>query len=120
MSATLQFSPNNAVCEIHIHGVLRRSDFKSCEDQLATLVEKGAEPRILVVLEDFEGWERANEWNNLEFMFSHGDKIARIAVVGDARWEGQVKMFTGAGMRRTPVGYFTEERLEDARSWVLT
>lgn len=52
-------------------------------------------------------------------MFTHGDKIERIAVVGDKRWESEVKMFTGAGIRKTPVGYFESERIGDARAWVL-
>jgi hypothetical protein len=37
-------------------------------------------------------------------MFTHGEKIARIAIVGNRRWESEAKMFAGSGFRKAPVG----------------
>jgi len=119
MSVSIRFDPASPLCEIHIRGVLQRSGFAASENELASHIEAGNSPRILVVLEDFAGWEKGADWNNLDFVFTHGDKIAKIAIVGDKRWEAEVKMFTGAGMRSTPVGYFEPDRLADARAWVL-
>ncbi|GAA5129054.1 STAS/SEC14 domain-containing protein [Luteolibacter yonseiensis] len=118
MPIIFQYDPESSVCEFHISSTLGRSEFKSAETELASLISTGVEPRVLVILDGFGGWESGQDWDNLEFMFTHGEKIARIAVVGDSRWEAEVKMFTGAGMRRAPVAYFTPERLEEARAWV--
>ena len=119
MSATFQFTPDNSVCEFHTSGTLKRSEFAIIEKDLASLITTGVEPRLLVILENFGGWESGEDWDNLEFMFTHGEKIARIAVIGEARWEAEVKMFAGAGLRRAPVEFFTPDRIEEARTWVV-
>lgn len=46
------------------------------------------------------------------------DPDTRIAVVGPSRWESEVELFTGAGVRRTPVRYFDTEQIAEARSWI--
>lgn len=119
MSETFQFNPGSSVCEFHVNGTLGRSEFAAIEAELTDLISTGVEPRLLVILDSFGGWESGEDWDNLEFMFTHGQKVARIAVVGDARWEAEVKMFAGAGLRRAPVGFFTPERIEEARTWVV-
>src|SRR5207249_3317473 len=48
----------------------------------------GSKPRLLVIVENFEGWERgADCGNDLDFMISHGGKISKIAIVAEPRWE---------------------------------
>lgn len=119
MAVSMTFDEATQICEMHISGKLDRSGFKASESEMTALITSGKRPRVLVVLDGFHGWDQQGDWNNLDFMFTHGDKIERIAVVGDKRWEAEVKMFTGAGIRKTPVGYFETERIEDARAWVL-
>jgi hypothetical protein len=119
MSATIQCDPASHLCELHIHGVLKRAEFSNCESELASRIRGGERPRLLVVLENFSGWERGEGWNNLEFMFTHGDKIARIAVVGAGEKEAEVKAFTGAGLRPSPVRFFPTGEIGDARKWLL-
>ena len=55
---------------------------------------------MLAVLEDFEGWERGADWNDLDFMLSHGDEIAKIAIVGESRWETQALPSPALGFAR--------------------
>jgi hypothetical protein len=61
---------------------------------------------LLVILENFEGWERGADWNDLDFMISYGDKISKIALVAEPRWETLALAFAGAGVRRAPVKFF--------------
>ena len=42
---------------------------------------------MLVIPENFERWEHGADWNDLDFMISHGRKIFKIAIVAEARWE---------------------------------
>jgi hypothetical protein len=119
MAISLIFDDATRICEMTISGKLDHSGFKASEEKMTALIASGRQPRILVVLEGFLGWDQQGNWDNLNFMFNHGDKIARIAVVGDKRWESDVRLFTGAGIRKTPVGYFETERIEDARAWLL-
>ena len=62
-----------------------RSKIAAVQDQATVDMGKGVKPRILALLEDFVGFERGAAWGELEFLFSHINDIARIAIVGDMR-----------------------------------
>jgi hypothetical protein len=119
MSATLQYDPVTQLCELHVRGTLKRGEFAACESELAAQIAGGVRPRVLVICQNFGGWERGQDWNNLEFMFNHGAKIAKIAIVGGGTKEDELKAFTGAGLRPTPVRFFSAEETEQARAWLL-
>jgi hypothetical protein len=106
------------ICVLHISGIWKRSELDAGQAELADKIDAGAEPRLLAILEDFEGWERGADWNDLEFLFSHSDKIARIAIVGEPRWEVQALAFGGAGVRHAPVRFFPPDELGAARAWL--
>ena len=72
--------------------------------------------KLLVLLEDFTGWERGGGWGDTDFFFSHRNDFEKIAVVGNPKWEAQVLAFTGAGLRKGPVRMFSEtSRVRGAR-----
>jgi hypothetical protein len=112
-----QFEPND-ICVLRISGVLKQSEFGAEQSALANKIDTGSRPRLLVILENFEGWERKTDWNDLDFMISHGGKISRIAIVAERRWETLALAFAGAGVRRAPVKFFSPNALEQARSWL--
>ena len=117
MPAHLQREPNN-IYVLHFSGVVKRSEFGSGQSALAGEIDAGVAPRVLAILEDFEGWEKGADWNDLDFMLSHGDKIAKIAIVGEPRWEPQALAFAGAGFRSAPVKFFPAAQLAEARVWL--
>jgi hypothetical protein len=119
MPITLNYDKTLQLCEIHLSGVLRHEELTANQEALAPYIEAGDQPRILVVVGDFQGWERGGDWSNFEFMFSHGTRIAKIAFVGDRVWEERLKMFVGAGFRSAPVAYFEPEHIAVARDWLL-
>jgi hypothetical protein len=73
---------------------------------------------VLAIAETFEGWQRGADWNDLDFLLSHGGKIAKVAIVAESRWEVQALAFAGAGVRRAPVKFFTPDQLAEARAWL--
>jgi hypothetical protein len=103
---------------LRISGMLKRSEFGAEQSALARKIDSGSKPRLLVILEQFEGWERGADWNDLDFMISHGGKISKIAIVGEPRWETLAPAFAGAGVRRAPVKFFQSNELRQARSWL--
>lgn len=119
MSANLSYDPSTQLAELHISGILARADMADFEREIARRIDAGEHPRVLVMLENFGGWQKGEDWNNFDFMFSYGDKIAKIAIVGAGVKEAEVKAFTGAGLRPTPVRFLTVEEMEGARDWLL-
>ena len=118
MSLEMKYEPDG-ICALRISGILKRSEFGAEQNALARKIDIGSKPRLLVILENFEGWERRADWgNDLDFLFLHGGKISKIAIVAEPRWETLALAFAGAGARRAPVKFFPPNELEQARSWL--
>jgi SpoIIAA-like len=117
MPATIQYEPND-ICVLRISGTLKWSEFAAEQSALARNIDTGAKPRLLAILEDFEGWERGADWNDLDFLISHGGEIAKFAIVAEPRWEIQALAFAGAGVRRAPVKFFPPNEVAAARTWL--
>jgi SpoIIAA-like len=117
MPANIQLEPDN-VYVLRFSGIVKRSEFGGAQTAAARAIDAGAKPRILAILEDFDGWEKGADWNDLDFMLSHGNEIAKIAIVGEPRWEPEALAFAGAGFRSAPVKFFPPSQLAEARAWI--
>ena len=115
MPATLTREDGNRV-RLEIGGRLRHEELAACERQLVDEIASVGAVRLLVVLEDFEGWEPGAGWNDLSFYARHGDQIERIAIAGPERWRSEALMFASADLRRAPVQYFDDRQA--AASWI--
>jgi hypothetical protein len=93
-------------------------EFGTAQGNVARGIDAGAKPRVLAILENFEEWERGVDWNDLDFLFSHGHEIAKIAIVGEPRWEAEALAFSGAGFRKAPLKYFPAHQETEARTWL--
>ena len=117
MPVQIKYEPNET-CVLRISGILKRFEFGAEEKALARHIDSGSNPCLLVILENFEGWEGGADWNDLDFYISHGRKISKIAIVAERRWEPLALAFAGAGVRRAPVKFFPPNEPEQARSWL--
>lgn len=117
MPAILQHESDDSFL-LRLSGVVKRTEFAANQTALAGEIDSGRRPRILVLGDGFQGWEKGADWNDLDFQLSHGDEIARIAIVGDPRWEPEALAFAGAGFRRAPVKFFPSGQEAQARTWL--
>jgi hypothetical protein len=117
MPANIQLEPNN-IYVLRLSGIVRRPEFADAQSAAARAIDTGAQPRILAILEDFKGWEKDADWNDLDFMLTHGNEIAKIAIVGEQRWEAEGLAFAGAGFRSAPVKFFPADQQAEARAWL--
>ena len=117
MPANLELEPDG-LCVLRISGKLERSEFGVAQEAMTRTIDAGVNPRLLAILDEFEGWERGADWNDLDFLFSHSHKIAKIAIVVDPRWEVPALAFVGAGVRPAPVKLFPPNEMAQARQWL--
>ena len=117
MPAQIDYEADD-LCVLRVSGTWKRSDFAVAQKEIAGRIDAGATPRVLAILEDFEGWERGADWDDLDFIVSHSDKISKIAVVADPKWEVQALAFAGKGVRKAPVRFFRPNELAQARAWI--
>jgi hypothetical protein len=103
---------------IAARGQFRKADLEQAQAALEAAIARHGKVRALFIAEDFQGWERGQDWGDIGFMVEHDDDIERIAVVGEARWREEILMFLGAGIRSAPVRFFEPGAAELARRWL--
>jgi SpoIIAA-like len=106
------------VFRLNVSGTVRRADFEHWRGALAQETPAHGAVRLLVVLDRFKGWSDEDRWGGLEIQDSGSDPIERIAIVGDARWWDEVRMFVAAGLRKAPVEFFVRGAIGFAREWL--
>jgi hypothetical protein len=109
---------HDGVYRLDVRRLLRQVDLVRAEDLLFAEITHVGRVKLLVVLDEFEGWERQGNWDHAAFYAAHGDDITRIAIVGPERWRLDMLMFAAAGIRRAPVEYFPEDATADALAWL--
>ncbi len=118
MGATLQHE-KDGIWVVKISWALRKEELDAIQEEGLKELGLHDDARVLILVEDnFCGWVGDEVWNDMTFFVKHGDKIAKIAIVGNPKWEDHMLMFTGAGFRRAPVKYFAPDRLAEAYEWL--
>jgi hypothetical protein len=118
MGATVQREANG-VWILRIAQALRKEELDAVQAEAIKGLSDGENIKLLVIVgDDFKGWVGTEEWSDVSFFSKYGDKVVKIAIVGDSRWEDKMMMFAGAGFRRAPVKYFQRDRLNEAQSWL--
>jgi SpoIIAA-like len=104
---------------VRVAGKLTKVELDGAQNEAMRDVPSAGPIKVLVLLENFTGWERNEDWGDTDFFFSHRNDVEKIAVVGDPSWEAQVLAFTGAGLRKGPVKFFAETSEQEARAWLF-
>ena len=108
------------VFRVEMRGVVRKADLDQCQERVAAEMLQVGPVRLLFVLDGFEGWDPRDNWSDLTFYARHGDRIERMAIVGDEKWRSQSLMFAGADLRKAPVEFFASApaATDAARAWL--
>jgi hypothetical protein len=117
MSVTLQ-REEDEVRALQIAGILKQSEFDAVIRADAKEWGSQTRVRLLVRAEAFEGWEQSEKWGDLSFFMEYGNRIERIAIVADPKWETDMLVFAAAGLRRAPVKFFPPSQIASARAWL--
>jgi lysozyme family protein len=118
-AATLQ--KEAGVYVLRISGMIGKETVDRIQAVAARDIESGAKDlKVLILLSDFQGLRRSDNWGNIDFFAQYGKEVAKIAAVGEARWETDILMFLAAGYRKGEVRYFAPEEESKARAWLVS
>lgn len=112
------FDIDDAVICVRLSGCMRFADQQALQAVARQLIEQGKKVRVLALAENFQGWERTDDWGDVGFLMRYGDDIAKMAIVGDERWKEEVFLFLGKGLRSTEIEFFPQDSRMDAERWV--
>ncbi len=103
---------------VRISGKLKWAEFAQAQKQAIEVMRPGGKIRVLVLSENFQGWDNQGDWGDVSFQMKYDQQIERIAIVGEKRWQDMVEVFVGKGLRDADVRYFTPDQTALARTWI--
>ena len=103
---------------LRVSGKLSIADLKQAQNECESAIQKWGRVKILALLENFDGWERQEGWEDMSFAERNDAYIDKFAIVGDDQWRDLVYAFTGKGFRPVAIEYFTADEEAAARRWL--
>lgn len=94
------------------------SEFQKLQSMAQLSLEWFGQFRVLIELDSFHGWSREPEWEHSIFLMEDGNRISKIAIVGDEKWKDDVFLFMGKQMRKTAIEFFPQYQLAKAKAWL--
>jgi len=113
----MQIKTEGRIVEIKATGTLAKSDYERCALQAEPLIERYGKVRMLVELQDFQGWSAGGLWGDLKFDIKHFSDVERLAIIGESKWHEATTRFFKP-FTRAEVRYFTHEQADEARRWI--
>jgi hypothetical protein len=103
---------------LKLSGKLSVQNFQELQALARLSLERFGQAKILVELEGFQGWTREPGWEDSFFLAEDGNRMSKLAFVGDLSWKDEVFMFTGKPMRKTAIEFFPKDQLAQAKDWL--
>lgn len=100
-----------------ISGKLGQTEFAAAQKNATEILQKSGTKHMLVLAEHFEGWDKGN-WGDLSGQIMMEPYIDKMAIVGEEKWRSLALLFTGKGIRRMPIEFFTPADLAKAQAWL--
>ena len=113
----LNYQTENDLLVIKASGKLTKADYEEFAPRFEQMVEEHGPLRVLIELDDFQGWDLPGFWEELRFDVSHRADMGRVAVIADKtleQWGTKLsKPFFKAEIRE-----FEHGQEEAARAWL--
>ena len=115
----IQLSEENSgkILVVHVSGKLAKADYEHFVPEFERLVRQHGKLRVLFDMTGFHGWEPVALWEDIKFDVKHFAAIARLAMIGEKKWEQGMatfcKLFTKATIR-----YFDHADINEGRKWL--
>ena len=82
-----------------VTGQLKLNEFVEAQKKCETVIERIGYVKMLILTENFQGWEQSEEWGDWSFADKNDPFIKKIAIVAKEEWKDLITLFTGKGLR---------------------
>jgi hypothetical protein len=107
------------VVRVRISGEMCVADLRMLQETCVALMNKGGILKLLIMFENFQGWEHSSAWEQTDFMPDQDKQIQKMAFVGEEQWRDKACAFVGKGLRTFEIEYFLPSALAEAERWLL-
>lgn len=106
MSAEI-ISQFDGIVTAKITGILTHPELTALQKALLGIIGREGGIRVLIICEDFQGWAKEGEWEDVSFQNNSDPYINKMAL-----------LFTGKGFREFPIEYFEPGDIAQAQAWL--
>jgi hypothetical protein len=106
------------IITVKITGKLSYPQLIAIQNSTISIIRQQGNIRMLIIAENFKGWEKEGDWGDLTFQTENDAYIEKMAIVGEKQWEEMALMFTAKGFRDFPIEYFQPDDLLKAQCWL--
>ena len=117
MSAEI-ISHFDGIVTAKITGTLTHPELTTLQKAMLGIIGREGGIRVLIICEDFQGWAKEGDWEDLSFQDKSDPYVNKMALVGDRQWEELALLFTGKGFREFPIEYFEAGEIDKAQAWL--
>jgi hypothetical protein len=117
MSFQILEEPGGRNLRINVRGKLAKGDYRQFVQNFEQHFRQYGKFSVLFDMTGFHGWKAGALWDEIKFDSTHYVDIDRLAMVGDTKWERDLEQFCEL-FTRTPIQYFNQADLADARTWL--
>ncbi len=110
-------STESNVIWVKVSDKLTKEDYAALIGSWEKMIAMHGKVRLGFDMENFHGWEPVAAWQDLRFSLTHNDKIERVAMVGEKKWEEWVTKL-GSLLIHAQVRYFDSAQLSAAQRWL--
>ncbi len=116
---TVKSHSDGALIEAELSGEVTSSDYAEVLVPAieAALTNHDAVRLLVIMSEEFQGYDLAAAWSDTKLGLSHWRGFDRIAVVADKKWV-QTSVRLAAPILPCPVQVFDLDEVEEARRWI--
>ncbi|HKL89233.1 MAG TPA: STAS/SEC14 domain-containing protein [Salinibacter sp.] len=79
--------PDTNIVGFHFSDTLTEEDYETLVTHLRDKLKAHTTTRVLFEIEDVDGWEPEEKWNDFTFDMRHVQDLDKVAVIGDDPWE---------------------------------
>jgi hypothetical protein len=117
MSAEI-ISHFDGIVTVKITGTLTHAELTALQQEAFGIIGREGGIRVLIICEDFQGWAKEGDWEDVSFQNKSDPYINKMALVGEKKWADLALMFTGKGFREFPIEYFEPGEIDKAQAWL--
>ena len=117
MTTSIRTLDQPGYLEAHLQGTFDEEAVQEFDELLSSKIE-GPGVRLLLRLEDFDGWETLEAtWDSLRLLRHHRDHVERIATIADKTWKGVAVTLAGS-FSGAETRVFEPDEAGKARVWL--
>lgn len=109
--------PDNNIIGLHLSDTLTDDDYDDISSELKHQFEAHTTTRVLLEIEEVDGWESEEQWEDFALDVRYVQDLDKVAIVSDEVWEplmNKIELLFPMSQIET---YGSDER-EDALEWI--